>query len=64
MSRRSNIRIGGIVETANETWGKCEMKVQQMFKIKMQIEENIEIDCCCGIIPKKIYPSRRQTIIR
>ena len=45
-SRRTNIRIDGIVETHNETWEECETKVQEMFKIKMGIEENIEIDRC------------------
>ena len=43
-SRRNNIRIDRIVETPNETWGKCEMKVQEMFKMKMGIEENIEFN--------------------
>ena len=62
-SRRNNIRIDRIVETPNETWGKCEMKVQEMFKMKMGIEENIEIDHCQHIIPKKKNPTHPRTII-
>ena len=41
----------------NETWGKCETKVQEMFKIKMGTEENIEIDLCHRIILKKKNPT-------
>ena len=62
-SRKNNIRIDGIVETPNETWEECEMKVQEMFKMKMEIEENIEIDRCHCIIPKKKDPTCPQTII-
>ena len=62
-SRRNNIRIDGIVEMPNETWEECEIKVQEMFKMKMGIEENIEIDRCHCITPKKKYPTFPQTII-
>ena len=39
------------------------MKVQKMFKMKMGIEENIEINCCHRIIPKTQNPTRPRTII-
>ena len=39
------------------------MKVQEMFKMKMGIEENIEIDHCQYIIPKKKSPTHPRTII-
>ena len=47
----------------NETWEECEIKVQEMFKMKMGIKENIEIDRCHRITPKKKYPTFPQTII-
>ena len=56
-SRRNNIRIGGIVETPYE------IKVQEMFKMKMGIKENIEIDRCHRVTPKKKDPTRQRTII-
>ena len=62
-SRKNNIRIDGIVEMPNETWEECEIKVQEMFKMKMGIEENIEIDRCHCIIPKKKDLTRPRTII-
>ena len=62
-SRRNNIRIEGIVKMPNETWEECEIKVQEMFKMKMGIEENIEIDRCHHITLKKKYPARPRTII-
>ena len=52
-SQRNNIPIDGIVETPNETWDECEIKVQKMFKMKMGIEENIEIDRCYRNSEKK-----------
>ena len=39
------------------------MKVQEMFEIKMGIEENIEINCCHRIIPIKKDPTHQRTII-
>ena len=39
------------------------MKVQEMFKMKMGNEENIEIDRCHRIIPKKKDPTRPRTTI-
>ena len=57
-SRKNSFRIDGIIETPNETWKECKIKVQEMFKIKMGIEENIEIDRCHRITPKrKIQPA-------
>ena len=47
----------------NETWEECEIKVQEMFKMKMGMEENIEIDRCHHINLKKKDPARPRTII-
>ena len=60
--RNNNIRIDGFFKTPNETWEECKIKVQKMFKMKMEIEENIEIDRCHCIIPKKKDPTPPQTI--
>ena len=62
-SRRNNIRIDGIVEMPNKTWEECEMKVGEMCKMKMGIKENIEIDRCHHIIPKKKDPTHPWTFI-
>ena len=51
------------METPNKTWEECEIKVQEKFKMKMGIEENIEIDRCHRITPKKKDPTRPRTII-
>ena len=59
-SRRNNIHIDRIVKTPNETREECEIKVQQMFKMKMGIKENIEIDYCHCITPKTKDPTRPQ----
>ena len=59
-SRRNNIHIDRIVKTPNETREECEIKVQQMFKIKMGIKENIEIDHCHCITPKTKDPTHPQ----
>ena len=55
--------MDGIVETPNETCKECGMKVQEIFKMKMMVEENIEIDRCHCFIPKKKDPTRPPTII-
>ena len=57
-SKRNNIHIDGIVETPNKTWEEREIKVPEMFKMKMGIEENIAIDHCHRITPKVIDPIR------
>ena len=46
----------------NETWEKCETKVQEMFNIKIGTEETIKIDLCHRIIPKKKNPTCPWTI--
>ena len=56
--------MGKIVEMSNATWEECEMKVQEMFKTKMGIEENIEIDRCHCVIPKKKDPFRPRTCLQ
>ena len=60
-SRRNNISIEGIVETPNEAWEECEMKVQEMLRMIIGIEENIEINRCHRIILKKKDPTRPPT---
>ena len=43
-SRRQNLRIDGIKESANESWEDCQKKVQEMFRTKLNLEETTEID--------------------
>ena len=42
-SRRNNLRIDGIEETPNETWEDCEIKMQELIKNKLKINEHIEV---------------------
>ena len=42
-SRRNKLRIDGIEETPNETWEDCEIKMQELIKNKLKINEHIEV---------------------
>ena len=61
-SRRNNWRIDGIEETPNETWEYCEIKIQELIKNKLKINEHIEIDRCHRLSKKK-NKNRPRTII-
>ena len=43
-NRRSNLRIGGIDESEDETSGDVEEKVKKLFKDTLKIEDEIEIE--------------------
>ena len=43
-SRRSNLRIDGVPENANEMWSVTEQKVQKILKENLDITQNIEIE--------------------
>ena len=45
-SRRNNIRIDGIEDDRNETWDSCEEKVQKLFKEKLGLKNEVEIERC------------------
>ena len=61
-SRRNNLRIDGIEEIPNETWEDCEIKIQELIKNKLKINEHIEIDRCHRLSKKK-NQNRPRTII-
>ena len=61
-SRRNSLRIDGIEETPNETWEDCEIKIQELIKNKLKINEHIEIDRCHRLLKKK-NQNRQRTII-
>ena len=61
-SRRNNLRIDGIEEIPNETWEDCEIKIQELIKNKLKINEHIEIDRCHRLLKKK-NQNRPRTII-
>ena len=61
-SRRNSLRIDGIEETPNETWEDCEIKIQELIKNKLKINEHIEIDRCHRLSKKK-NQNRPRTII-
>ena len=42
-SRRNNLRIDGISESRNETWGECEEEIQEVFNEKLGIK-NVQIE--------------------
>ena len=61
-SRRNSLCIDGIEETPNETWEDCEIKIQELIKNKLKINEHIEIDRCHRLLKKK-NQNRPRTII-
>ena len=61
-SRRNSLRIDGIEETPNETWEDCEIKIQELIKNKLKINEYSEIDRCHPLSKKK-NQNRPRTII-
>ena len=52
-SRRNNLRLDGIKETSNKTCEDCEIKMQELMKKKLKVNEHIEIDCCHHLSKKK-----------
>ena len=54
--------IDCIEETPNETWEDCEIKIKELIKSKLKINEHIEIDCCHRLLKKK-NQNRPRTII-
>ena len=40
-------------ETPNETWEDCEIKIQELIKNKLKMNEHIEIDRCHRLSTKK-----------
>ena len=52
-SRRNNLRIDGIEEIPSETWEDCKIKMQELIKNKLKINEHIEIDRCRRLSKKK-----------
>ena len=61
-SRWNNLCIDGIGETPNKTWEDCEIKIKELIKNKLKINEHIEIDCCHRLSKKK-NQNRQRTII-
>ena len=59
---RNNLRIDGIQETPNETCEDCKIKIQELIKNKMKINEHIEIDRCHRLSKKK--QNRARTITK
>ena len=54
--------MDGIEETPNKTWQDCEIKIQELIKNKLKINEHIEIDRCHQLSKKK-NQNRPRTII-
>ena len=46
MSRWNNSLIDGIEETTNETWEDCEIKIKELIKDELKMNEHIKIDLC------------------
>ena len=44
-SRRNNVRIEDIPEISNETWKSCEEEVRKIIKNKLDMTDDIEVDC-------------------
>lgn len=43
-SRRNNLVIDGIEESQQESWSATEEKVKELFRGKMHLQQNIEIE--------------------
>ena len=56
------MRIDGIEETPSETWKDCEIKMEELIKNNIEMNEYIEIDRCHGLSKKK-NQNRPRTII-
>ena len=61
-SRRNNLRIRHIAETLNKTWEDCEIKMRELIKSKLKMNEHIETDRCHRLLRKK-NQNRPSTII-
>ena len=61
-SRWDKLCIDCIEETPNKTWEDCELKIKELIKSKLKINEHIEIDCCHQLLKKK-NQNRQRTII-
>ena len=61
-STRNNSGKDGIQETPNETCEDCKIKIQELIKNKMKINEHVEIDCCHRLSKKK--QNRPRTITK
>ena len=46
MSRWNNSLIDGIEETTNETWEDCEIRIKELIKDELKMNEHIKIDRC------------------
>ena len=62
-SRRNNVRIDSIPEISNETWESCEEKVRKIIKNKLDITDDIELDCCHLMGKFQRNKSKPQTVV-
>ena len=51
--RWNNLRIHSIEETLNKTWEGSEIKIQELIKNKLKMNEQIKIDRCHRLLRKK-----------
>ena len=63
-SRRNNLRIDGISEVSHETWKMCEVSVKDLIKTKLEINDEIEIDCCHRMVKFKVKKKPRSIVCR
>ena len=62
-SRRNNLRIYGISESKYETWEKCKEKVDEVFRLKLGLN-NIHIECVhCVKREKNDKSTKSRTIV-
>ena len=62
-SRRSNIRIDGILEEENESWDTTEEKVKQVLAEKLNLEEALHIERAHRVRRVASGPRRRPRTI-
>ena len=59
-SRWNNLGIDNIEETPKGTWKDCKIKMQELIKNKVKINEHTEIDRCHRLSKRKIRIVRAQ----
>ena len=61
-SRRNNLRIDGIDEKPNETWDKCEARVQELTEVNLGITDTTEFERCHRICKVTKFKDKQKTL--
>ena len=62
--QRNNPCIHGLTENTNMTWDDSEKKVQEVLQDKLNIQDNLELDCCQHMGKQRRSRSQAQDIAK